>query len=143
MMLPGLWHSGATICSIGVLLLLPLLKEIISGAKAFTHGKKDNQISKIAFMFPGQGAQYLKMGLDLYQKNLRTSEIYWMSVLKLSTLKLVKILKQFLFESKNTEESDRRLASTEITQTALFIIEYAMSGVLEKIGIKPDYPDRA
>ena len=45
------------------------LEEIASGQAKFIDAKKDNLVSKIAFAFPGQGAQYVNMGKDLYNKN--------------------------------------------------------------------------
>lgn len=114
------------------------LEEIISGEKPFTDGEIDSKVSKIAFMFPGQGAQYLKMGWDLYQKNNTFREILdeCFGIYKSET---GQDLKAILFESNGSSEAEQRLASTDVTQPALFIIEYALSKVLQEIDIKPDY----
>lgn len=113
------------------------IDEIVSGEKAFTDGKKDNQVSKIAFMFPGQGAQYARMGKDLYQKNKTFRDILdeCFMIFKAET---GEDLMTILF-ADDTEESDRRLAGTELTQPSLFIIEYALAKVLEQLDVRPDY----
>ena len=41
--------------------------------------------------------------------------------------------------NNDPDEADKKLASTELTQPALFIIEYALTKVLEQLNIKPDY----
>ncbi len=114
------------------------LEEIISGGKKFTDGKKDNQVSKIAFMFPGQGAQYVKMGYDLYQKNKTFRDILDDSF-RIIRYETGEDIKPILFGNSNMAESDLRLTSTELTQPALFIIEYGLSKVLDQLDIKPDF----
>ena len=113
-------------------------EEIGYGKQKFTDGKKNNLVSKIAFMFPGQGAQYINMGKDLYDKNKTFRKILddCFGIFRSET---GEDLKAILFDNTNPEEADRRLASTEITQPALFIIEYALAKILEQLGIKPDY----
>jgi amino acid adenylation domain-containing protein len=113
------------------------IEEIVSGEKAFIDGKKDCQLSKIAFMFPGQGAQYARMGKDLYQKNKTFRDILdkCFSIFKSET---GEDMKAILF-ADDKKESDRRLARTELTQPALFIIEYALAKVLEQIDIRPNF----
>ncbi|MQY79763.1 MAG: HAD-IIIC family phosphatase [Bacteroidetes bacterium] len=114
------------------------LEEILSGKSNFTDGIQNNLVSGIAFMFPGQGAQYVGMGRDLYNTNRLFRQILdeCIEIVKSET---GQDLKKILFEINNSEDADRKLASTEMTQPALFIIEYALAKVLEQINIKPDY----
>jgi amino acid adenylation domain-containing protein len=114
------------------------INEIISGEKQFISGKKDNLITNVAFMFPGQGAQYVSMGKDLYNSNQLFKQILddCFDVVK---SECGEDLKSILFESKNAEEADKRLAETAITQPALFIIEYALAKIFEQFDIKPTY----
>jgi phthiocerol/phenolphthiocerol synthesis type-I polyketide synthase E len=114
------------------------IRDIISGENKFADGKAESQPSKIAFMFPGQGAQYAKMGLDLY-RNIKTFRDITDECLVIFSAETGDDLKSILFNENDNSESDRRLASTDLTQPALFIIEYALSKVLEQLGIKPDY----
>jgi amino acid adenylation domain-containing protein len=113
------------------------IEEIISDNSTFTDGKKSNLVSKVAFMFPGQGAQYVNMGKDLYTKN-ETFRNILDECFKIVRAETGEDIKAILFDS-NTDDADMRLASTEMTQPALFIIEYALSKVLEQMDIKPDY----
>lgn len=114
------------------------LQEIISIDDVFTDGRTDNLITDIAFMFPGQGAQYIMMGKDLYESNelFRSVLDECFGILRNET---GNDLKTLLFESHDIEEADRKLASTEITQPALFIIEYALAKLFESFNIKPKY----
>ena len=113
-------------------------EEIFSDKSVFKSGKTDNLISDIAFMFPGQGAQYISMGRDLYESNQGFREI-------LDECFAVVIsetgadLKALLFESSDIEDAEKKLANTAITQPALFIIEYALSKVFEQFEIRPKY----
>jgi amino acid adenylation domain-containing protein len=114
------------------------LEDIASGKAKFTDAKKDNLVSKIAFAFPGQGAQYVNMGKDLYKKN-ETFRNILDECFKIVTSETGEDLGNILFENKDPDEADRRLAGTELTQPALFIIEYALTKVLEQLNIRPDY----
>jgi len=114
------------------------MEEILAGRSIFTDGKQNNLVSGIAFMFPGQGAQYVGMGRDLYKTNRLFRQILdeCIEIVKSET---GQDIKKILFEIDNSEDADRKLARTEMTQQALFIIEYALAKVLEQINIKPDY----
>ena len=114
------------------------LDEIISGKTPFVSGKSDNLISSIAFMFPGQGAQYVSMGRDLYSGNLLFREILdeCFNIVRSET---GTDLKEMLFENPDSEEAEQKLANTEFTQPVLFIIEYALARLYENLGIKPKY----
>ncbi len=84
-------------------------------------------MSKIAFIFPGQGAQKVGMGKDFYE----CSETARKVVDKAS--ELLKIdMKALCFEE------NEQLDQTEYTQAALVTICLAMTKVLEERGLKPD-----
>ncbi|SHJ68915.1 ACP S-malonyltransferase [Hespellia stercorisuis] len=84
-------------------------------------------MSKIAFLFPGQGAQSAGMGRDFYE----TSEIARRIFDKASEL-LGFDMKELCFE-----ENDR-LDQTEYTQAALVTTCLAMAKVVEEQGLTPD-----
>ena len=92
----------------------------------------------IAFMFPGQGNQYLSMGLDLY----RTEAVFREIVDDCSeTLKadFAYDLREILYPAQEQDETlaAEKLSRTEYAQPALFVIEYAMAKLLMTWGIQP------
>ncbi|MCI9590738.1 MAG: ACP S-malonyltransferase [Lachnospiraceae bacterium] len=84
-------------------------------------------MSKIAFIFPGQGAQVCGMGKDFYDNTEIGRQIY-----DKATSLLGFSVPQLCFE-----ENDR-LDITEYTQTAMVTTSIAMMKVLEERGISPD-----
>ena len=86
-------------------------------------------MSKIAFVFPGQGAQFVGMGKDIYENNETARQEF------------DKIFSSLSFDLKTTmfEGPEETLKKTKYTQPAIV----AMSLVLEKLvrskGIKPDF----
>lgn len=81
----------------------------------------------IAFIFPGQGSQYVGMGKDFYEKYESSREIYQQASEALG----------FDMPELCFEENDR-LNQTEYTQAALVTTSVAMLKVLEEHGIVPD-----
>jgi len=114
------------------------IEEILSGTDNFTEGTTNELISKITFMFPGQGAQYMSMGKNLYYSNNLFRKLLD-ECFDIVKSEAGEDLKSILFESTNIDESEKRLASTEIAQPALFIIEYALARILLQFEIKPTY----
>jgi acyl transferase domain-containing protein len=110
----------------------------INAMGKFIDGKKHDMISKTAFMFPGQGAQYISMGKDLYKSSSHFSKILdeCFEIIKSET---GEDMHSLLFDTINTEERELRLARPEFNQPALFIIEYALVKILEQINVRPDY----
>jgi acyl transferase domain-containing protein len=90
-----------------------------------------------AFMFPGQGSQYVNMGRDLYQSESMFRERVDTCTEMLSP-KLGLDLRQILFPNETQlEEASMRLTRTSIAQPALFIVEYALAELLMSWGITP------
>lgn len=84
-------------------------------------------MSKIAFVFPGQGAQYVGMGKDFYDSISVSKEMF----------KLAGEISGLDMEALCFEENER-IHITEYTQIAMMATEVAMlQAVLEK-GVKPD-----
>lgn len=84
-------------------------------------------MSKIAFMFPGQGAQTAGMGKDFYEH----SEIA-RNIIDRSSGLLKLDMKSLCFEE------NENLHQTEYTQAALVTVCMAMEQVLREAGVKPD-----
>lgn len=82
-------------------------------------------MSKTAFMFPGQGAQYAGMGSNFYNEYRESAEVYDIAS---ETLKMD--IKKLCFE-----ENDM-LDKTEYTQIAMFVTEVAILKALYSKGYR-------
>lgn len=91
----------------------------------------------IVFMFPGQGAQYVDMGRELY----RTEPMFREQVDRCSYLAQPYLgldLRSLIYPSESeTEVAAQKLQQTNITQPALFVVEYALAQLWMAWGISP------
>ena len=91
----------------------------------------------IVFMFSGQGAQYVEMGLELYQ----TEPAFREELDKCSELLRPHLgfdLRDVLYpKDGRTEAAAEQLQQTHITQPAIFAIEYALAMLWMKWGVRP------
>ena len=85
------------------------------------------EMSKIAFVYPGQGAQTPGMGKDFYENGALAKEIFdkGSEILGLD-------LKELCFEKND------RLDKTEYTQAAMVAACLAMTREVEARGLRPD-----
>lgn len=81
-------------------------------------------MSKIAFVFPGQGAQYTGMGRDFYEKFDRAKEVFAIAD-KVSGMSMEELIFQ----------DNENLHITKYTQVAMLTVELAILKVLEEQGI--------
>lgn len=97
------------------------------------NGKEDT--TSIVFMFPGQGSQYVNMGLELYNQ-----EVLFKEIVDYCCEKLMEPLGLDLRQVMYTDDpsAGERLKQTSLAQPALFIIEFALAKLLMSWGIKPD-----
>lgn len=84
-------------------------------------------MSKIAFMFPGQGAQYIGMGKDFYDAVPESRRMFELAS-EASGLDVAALC----------FEENENINITEYTQTAMLAAEAAMLKAVEERGIKPD-----
>jgi phthiocerol/phenolphthiocerol synthesis type-I polyketide synthase E len=91
----------------------------------------------IVFMFPGQGSQYVNMGLELYRAEsaFREEMDRCCDVLKLH---LDLDLRDILYPEKaDLEESAKKLEQTSLTQSALFAFEHSLTKLWLSWGVRP------
>jgi phthiocerol/phenolphthiocerol synthesis type-I polyketide synthase E len=92
----------------------------------------------VAFLFPGQGAQYVRMAQNVYA----TEPVYREALDRCAELlrgDLGLDLRDLLFPAAGDEEAaTARLGQTGVTQPALFAVEYALAQLWMSWGVRPD-----
>ena len=84
---------------------------------------------KIAFIFPGQGSQYVGMGKEIYENYDIAKKVYEKAN-KILNIDIAKLC----FES-----DEEMLKQTKNTQIAIFVTEMAITEVLKENGIKAEH----
>lgn len=86
-------------------------------------------MSKIAFVYPGQGTQYVGMGKELYENNKKAKELF------------DKIFSQLDFDLKKVmfEGTEEELKNTANTQPAIVGMSLVLTEFLKEKGINPNY----
>ncbi|MCE0522902.1 MAG: type I polyketide synthase [Methylacidiphilales bacterium] len=98
-----------------------------------TEGRKGS----VAFLFPGQGAQQVDMGRELYETHPVFRAQVDLCCERLAP-ELGLDLREVLYPADSAKiEARDRLMQTALTQPALFVVEYAMAQVWLSLGVRP------
>ncbi len=106
-------------------------------AKTSVTGQAPSSEPEVVFLFPGQGAQYVDMGRELYAKE---------PVFREEVDRCAGILRAHLGTDIRTilhptpegrAEAEKRIHETAMTQPAIFVIEYALAKLWQSWGIQP------
>ncbi|MCP5150484.1 MAG: SDR family NAD(P)-dependent oxidoreductase [Chromatiales bacterium] len=106
------------------------------GGRAAVSGRR------VAFLFPGQGAQHPGMGRDLYH-----AEPVYRAVVDACAERLIPALgldlRELLLLAPDAdpvavERAAERLRATAVAQPALFVVEYALARLCMAYGVTPD-----
>ncbi|WP_233138188.1 polyketide synthase [Mucilaginibacter sp. MD40] len=113
-----------------------LMEKLMNYKRDVTNSKVLNQqATEVVFMFPGQGAQYLNMGYDLYKHEPVFAAAVSECVAILQGTAHAGILD--VIYAEETAEAAEKLKNTFYTQPAIFITSYAMARLWISWGIEP------
>lgn len=100
-------------------------------------GKSPGREPAVVFLFPGQGAQYVGMGAEVYRREPVFAAIIDRGAEVLRPILGVD-LRQLLFAPESERvAADQQLRQTRFTQPSLFLIEYAFARLWMSWGIQP------
>lgn len=97
---------------------------------------KKGQTAELVFMYPGQGAQFLHMGKDLYE----SEHVFRQAMDEVADLFLEETgahLLHIIYPTSIDEEAEQVLRNTKYSQPALFCIGYALTKLWMSWGIYP------
>jgi amino acid adenylation domain-containing protein len=106
-------------------------------ARSVFTGKAMAQAPAIVFLFPGQGAQYLDMGRELYN----SEAVFRAEVDRCATIlqhHLNLDLRKVLYpQGDETTDEQTQINQTWLAQPAIFVVEYALARLWMSWGIRP------
>jgi len=114
------------------------LAEKLNAAVLPSESKKlEEKLNELVFVFPGQGSQYVGMGIDLY----KNEPVFRQAVDECAELlqaALKEDIREVIYPKNNTPEAEEKINNTYYTQPAMFVIEYATAKLWMSWGLKPN-----
>jgi len=111
-------------------------ESIIKQLNSIQGKKAASNINEIAFMFPGQGSQFINMGKSLYLCEPVFKDAVDECVNHFQTITGEDILK-IIYPEEVNDEAENKLKDTKYSQPSLFILGYALSKLWMSWGIYP------
>ena len=112
-------------------------REALKSPDSVSAGEAEAGGRSVAFLFSGQGSQYVDMARELYQAEpVFREQVNVCADLLGPSLGLD--LRALVYPAEaQADEARRRISETRITQPALFVIEYSLARLWMAWGIKP------
>lgn len=95
-------------------------------------------MAQTAFLFPGQGSQFVGMGRDLYDAFPAARDVFERADDALSGTPGAPLSARMFGTDASDDDAEEALKQTEVTQPALFVHSMAAMAVLEEYGAAPD-----
>jgi acyl transferase domain-containing protein/glutamate-1-semialdehyde aminotransferase len=93
--------------------------------------------TRVAFMFPGQGAQHVNMGRKLYDSQVRFRDEIDACATVLRPYLGIDLRTVLYPDASRSEAAQAQITQTAITQPALFAVEYALAQLWLSWGVTP------
>lgn len=113
--------------------------DILSSQESGEAGKTAE--TAVIFMFPGQGAQYVDMGRELYEKERyyrQEMDMCFQIIHHITGTSFKDILYPSQSDPGSRGQTESKINNTQYTQPLLFAFEYSLAKFLMGLGIKPD-----